>query len=121
MKETEDERIYYSISEVSKMLGLAASALRFWETEFSALKPYKNKRGERFYTKKDIEYLRKILYLTKEKGFTLQGAKEELKNKQNVDNRPEIKLRLLEIRRKLQLLHDAINMQEPEPYKDTLF
>lgn len=119
MKETEDERIYYSISEVSNMLGLAASALRYWETEFSMLNPHKNKRGERFYTKNDIALLRKILYLTKDKGYTLQGAKDELKSKNKSDKLPEVKARLLEIRRKLQLLNDALSSQES--YKDTLF
>ena len=70
---------YYSIGEVAKMFDLNTSALRFWEKEFSELKPKKNSRGIRKYTPKNIEIIGKIHYLVKERGFTIKGAKEKYK------------------------------------------
>ncbi len=61
------------------MLNLTQSQLRFWETEFSTIQPKKNKKGDRFYATKDIETLKLIQYLLKERGFTIKGAKELLK------------------------------------------
>ena len=75
----EFEKQYYSISETAGMFGVKTSLLRSWEKEFELLKPFKNQKGTRFFTQKDLEIIRTILYLTKEKGFTLQGAKEEIR------------------------------------------
>ena len=75
----EFEKQYYSISETAEMFGVKTSLLRSWENEFELLKPFKNQKGTRFFTQKDIEIIRTILYLTKEKGYTLQGAREELR------------------------------------------
>ena len=61
------------------MFGVKTSLLRAWEKDFDLLKPFKNQKGTRFFTQKDIEIIRTILYLTKEKGYTLQGAKEEIR------------------------------------------
>ncbi len=84
----ETEKLYYSISEVSELFDLNASTLRFWEKEFEVLKPTKNKKGNRVFTKKDIEYIRQILDLVKHQGFTISGAKEQLKHKSaRVDQR----------------------------------
>jgi len=77
----ETEKLYYSISEVSDLFDLNASTIRFWEKEFEMLSPTKNKKGNRLFTKKDIDYLAQIVDLVKQKGFTIQGAKEQLKNK----------------------------------------
>ena len=77
----ETEKLYYSISEVSELFDLNASTIRFWEKEFEMLSPTKNKKGNRLFTKKDIDYLAQIVDLVKQKGFTIQGAKEQLKNK----------------------------------------
>ena len=77
----ETEKLYYSISEVSELFDLNASTLRFWEKEFEVLKPTKNKKGNRVFTKKDIEYIRQIVDLVKHQGFTISGAKEQLKHK----------------------------------------
>ena len=71
--------MYYSIGEVALMFGVASSLIRFWETEFDILKPKKNKKGNRQFTKEDIENLKVIYHLVKEKGYTLQGAKEIIK------------------------------------------
>ena len=75
------EKMYYGIREVADMLGVTAPTLRFYEKEFPSLQPRKNKSGDRVYTPTDIALLRDILTLTKEKGFTLAGAREELKKR----------------------------------------
>jgi DNA-binding transcriptional MerR regulator len=80
-KEKEIEKQYYTIGEVAALFDVAPSLIRFWETEFDQLKPKKNKKGNRQYTAKDIEELRSVYHLVKERGFTIQGAKEVLKNK----------------------------------------
>lgn len=80
-KEKEIEKQYYTIGEVAAQFDVAPSLIRFWETEFDQLKPKKNKKGNRQYTSKDIEELRAVYHLVKERGFTIQGAKEVLKNK----------------------------------------
>lgn len=77
----ETQKLYYSISEVSQMFEINASTIRFWEKEFEALKPTKNKKGNRLFTQKDINYLQQIVELVKKQGFTIQGAKEQLKTK----------------------------------------
>ena len=79
----ETQKLYFSISEVSELFDLNASTLRFWEKEFDVLRPTKNKKGNRMFTKKDIEYIARIVELVKDKGFTIQGAKEQLKLKPN--------------------------------------
>ena len=79
-------KLYYSISEVAEMLGVSQSLLRYWETEFSELKPSKNARGVRMYRQEDIELLRRIHHLTKERGLTLEGTREQLRNSDDTDN-----------------------------------
>ena len=76
----EQEKIWYGIGETAEAIGVPASTLRFWEKEFDMIKPRKNKKGDRFYSKNDIAILRTIQYLTKVKGYTLQGAKAAIKN-----------------------------------------
>jgi len=70
---------YYAIGEVAEELNVATSLIRFWEGEFDTLKPKKNRKGNRQFTKEDIENLKLIYHLVKEKGYTLQGAKEIIK------------------------------------------
>ncbi len=72
-------RLYYSMGEAAAIFGLPASTLRFWEKEFDMLNPRKNKKGDRFFSKNDMDIIRTIYYLTKIKGYTLQGAKEALR------------------------------------------
>lgn len=79
----EIKKVYYTISEVADKFNVTASLLRFWESEFPMLKPRKNKKGDRRYTEKDIEVVQKIYHLVKEKGYTLQGAKEMIRSKAN--------------------------------------
>ena len=82
------EKLYYSIGEISKILNISTSKIRFWEREFDTIKPKKNKKGNRLFTKKDIENLKIIYHLVKERGFTLNGAKKKLKEnkKDTIDN-----------------------------------
>lgn len=80
-KEKEIEKQYYTIGEVAAMFDVAASLIRFWETEFEQLRPKKNKKGNRQYTKQDIETLRTVYHLVKERGYTIQGAKDVMKHK----------------------------------------
>ena len=79
-KEKEIEKLYYSIGEVAELFNVAPSLIRFWESEFDIIKPKKNRKGNRQFTKEDIDNVRTIYHLVKEKGFTLQGAKEMLRN-----------------------------------------
>jgi DNA-binding transcriptional MerR regulator len=109
-KEKEIEKIYYSIGEVAEQFNVAPSLIRFWESEFEIIQPKKNRKGNRQFTKEDIENVRTIYHLVKQKGFTLQGAKEMLRNDtQAVKDKMEIydslkKIRqfLVEVRDKLQ-------------------
>jgi DNA-binding transcriptional MerR regulator len=109
-KEKEIEKIYYSIGEVAEQFNVAPSLIRFWESEFELIQPKKNRKGNRQFTKEDIENVRTIYHLVKQKGFTLQGAKEMLKNDtQAVRDKMEVyeslkKIRqfLVEVRDKLQ-------------------
>jgi len=108
MSETEIpfEKMFYSIGEVAKMFNVNTSLIRFWEQEFDCLKPFKNKKGTRYFTKEDIETFRTLFYLIKERGYTLQGAKERLaadkknleKQTQIYDSLQKIKQFLLEIK-----------------------
>lgn len=69
---------YYSISEVAEMFEVSKSLIRFWETEFDTLRPAKNSKGDRRFTAQNIEQIRQIYHLVKERGFTLNGAKQEI-------------------------------------------
>ena len=92
-------KLYYSIGEVSKMFDVNNSLIRFWEKEFSILKPKKNAKGNRLFTQKDVDNLHIIYNLVKERGFTLEGAKKKLKeNKSDSINEAEMLKSLKKIR-----------------------
>jgi DNA-binding transcriptional MerR regulator len=80
MKDLQIKKLYYSISEVSRMVELEQYVLRYWETEFEQLRPSKNRAGNRVYTEKDIELIRLIKRLTREQRFTIEGARQVLNN-----------------------------------------
>src|SRR4030042_5837041 len=82
-KEKKVEKLYYSIGEVARMFSVNASLIRFWEKEFDIIKPKKNKKGNRFFTKQDIENFNLIFHLVKERGMTLAGAKKKLREKRD--------------------------------------
>jgi DNA-binding transcriptional MerR regulator len=87
------------------MFDLNASTLRFWEKEFEFLKPTKNKKGNRLFTQKDIDSIAMIVELVKHKGFTIQGAREQLKNggAENIspNNTAEVIARLQKVKEQL--------------------
>ena len=72
------KKLYYSISEVSKTTGLKQYVLRYWETEFTQLKPPKNRAGNRTYRQKDIDVIHKIKELLYKKKFTIEGARKQM-------------------------------------------
>jgi len=85
------EKIYYSIGEVAEFFEVNPSLIRFWEKEFDILQPHKNKKGNRLFTKEDLNHLRIIYHLVRERGYTLQGAREKLKsNREEVSKQVEI-------------------------------
>jgi len=104
----ENKKLYYSIGEVAEMLGEPQSVLRFWETEFNCLKPVKNKRGVRNYTEHDINLLRRIQYLTRQCGYTLEGAREQMRTRPVEDPRQEIITQLTDVRRFLTALKESL-------------
>lgn len=75
------EKLFYSMGEVSEMFDVNPSLLRHWETQFSVLRPKRNKKGNRLYTPQDVENLKLIYHLVKEQGMTLEGARKALKRK----------------------------------------
>jgi DNA-binding transcriptional MerR regulator len=108
LTETIDKR-YYTIGEVAEMLEVAPSLIRFWETEFPTLRPKKNKKGDRQFTKKDIEHLKLIYELVKEKGYTLQGARDIIKSRQHLPpDKSEVIASLEEIKKFLIQLRDNL-------------
>jgi DNA-binding transcriptional MerR regulator len=102
-------KLFYSIGEVAEMFGVNTSLIRFWDNEFDIIKPKKNKKGNRLFSKADVDNFYVIYHLVKERGYTLNGAKEKLKvNKTEVDNQVEViktleklKTFLLEIKKDL--------------------
>ena len=97
-KQKKYSKLYYSISEVSQMFGITNSQLRHWEKEFSQIHPQKNRNGERMYTAQDIETVRKIYLLLKDKGFTIEGAKKSLEQEHKTSEEPlqsKVKERLI--------------------------
>lgn len=103
------EKLYYSIGEVAEAFEVNTSLIRFWEKEFDVIKPKKNAKGNRKFTKDDIKNLQLIYHLVKERGFTLEGAKTHLKEekKKTLDNfeiirkLENIKAELLKIKEQL--------------------
>jgi DNA-binding transcriptional MerR regulator len=98
-KEKKIEKVYYTIGEVSEMFGVNTSLIRFWEKEFDIIKPKKNKKGNRLFTKQDIDNFHIIFHLVKERGLTLKGAKMKMKeNKDDTMNNFEVIKSLKNIR-----------------------
>jgi len=96
------DKRYYKIGEVAKAFDVNTSLIRFWENEFDVLKPKKNKKGNRLFTPEDLENLKMIYFLVKEKGFTLEGAKKKLKeNPDEIFSKHKIIMRLEDIKNEL--------------------
>lgn len=103
--ESEKQKLYYTIGEVSEMLNVNQSLLRYWETEFKTISPKRSPKGTRYYSQKDIKEIQLIQFLLKERKLKIEGAKQVLKNnrentvrmKQAIDRLKSIKAELIDI------------------------
>lgn len=110
LNENKNLKLYYSINEVARMFGVNESLLRFWEKEFPQLRPKKAGRGIRQYRKEDIETLKLIYHLVKERGMTLPGARQRMTdNKETTSRNFEVVDRLRAIREELAGMRDALD------------
>ena len=108
-KDRDISKLYYTMGEVTQMFDVNASQIRFYEKEFDILQPKKNKKGNRLFTPEDVENLKIIFSLVKDKGFTLHGAKDYLKqnksevkeNQKVIDSLERLKQFLLEVKEQL--------------------
>lgn len=108
-KEREINKLYYTMGEVTEMFDVNASQIRFYEREFDIIQPKKNKKGNRLFTPDDIDHLKIIFSLVKEKGYTLQGARDYLKSNKNqakenqrvIDSLQKLRQFLLEVKEHL--------------------
>jgi DNA-binding transcriptional MerR regulator len=104
------EKQYYTMSEVAERFDVSNSLIRYWENEIDILEPKKNRKGDRFFTKKDIENLKVIYHLVKERGYTLKGAQKKLKeNKQDTIDNVEIVSKLKRVRGFLEELKELLD------------
>lgn len=104
------DKKFYKIREVAEILNIPASTLRFWESRFTLIKPKRNSNGARLYTPRDIEKIRMIHYLVKEKGLKLESAEQQIsRNHSGISRRYEVITRLQSIRGELQGMLDALN------------
>ena len=92
MRDLSIKKLYYSISEVSKITNIEQYVLRYWETEFEELNPQKNRAGNRIYTNKDIRLILYIKELLREKKYTIEGAKKILED-YDQDSKPAIEIK----------------------------
>lgn len=116
-----DKRLYYSIQEVADHFAVNVSLLRFWEKEFDSINPKKTSGGTRQYTKDDIQQVEIVYRLVKEKGLTLEGARQALKsNKDDEEKRIQAVEKLLSIKKELQQLEEEFNkLHEQQKYSKT--
>ncbi len=104
------QKKYYKIREVAEILNIPTSTLRFWESQFTIIKPKRNEHGTRFYTPADIETIRMVHFLVKEKGLKLDAAQEQIRhNHSGVSRKHQAIERLRHIRSELQNMLDALN------------
>ncbi|MGB0837872.1 MAG: MerR family transcriptional regulator [Flavobacteriaceae bacterium] len=104
------EKRYYKIGEVASAFDVNVSLIRFWDKEFDSIKPKKNAKGNRMFTKEDVEQIRLIHNLVKERGFTLDGAKKKLKNNPvQTQSKGEVIARLQDIRAELVNFRKALD------------
>ena len=110
LNKNKDLKLFYSISEVAAMFDVSETLLRFWEKEFPNIRPTKAGRGIRQYTKEDIDEVRHVYHLVKERGMTLEGARKALKHdKAGTNTKIEVIDRLKGIRDELQAINRELN------------
>ena len=124
LNKNKNSKLYYSISEVAQLFDVNESLLRFWEKEFPQLSPKKGSRGVRQYQKEDIETIKLIHYLVKERGLTLPGARQRMKvNKDTTLKNFEIVERLKSLREELLGMKKALDgftYQQVEELKEQI-
>lgn len=104
---------YYKISEVSEILGITPSTIRFWENEFPEVSPMRSVGNQRFYTPEDVEALRIIYFLLKIKGLKIDAAKEQMRlNRANISKKAEIVKRLQDVRDELEMISKALSKRK---------
>jgi DNA-binding transcriptional MerR regulator len=109
-KEPKIEKVHFTIGEVAEMLGVNASLIRFWDKEFSVLKLQKTQKGNRIFTKDDIQQLKVIYHLVKEKGMTLKGAQQVLyRNREGATRTAEVIRKLLDIKQQLTEIRNELS------------
>lgn len=107
-------KLYFSISEVAQMFDVNESTLRFWEKEFDVISPRKTAKGTRFYKQEDIDAIRLIFHLVKERGLTLAGARQKLKdNRETTIRHEELVNKLKQIKEELILMKEAFDVLDP--------
>lgn len=105
----QEGKLFYLISEVASHLDVSASTIRFWEKQIPDLKPRTNKKGNRQFTKVDIDKLQKIKFLIKDQGHTVAGAKSKLSNnKSKVEAQSDIAEKLIAVRSFLENLKERL-------------
>ena len=103
-----DKRLYYTIQEVADHFAVNVSLLRFWEKEFDNINPRKTTGGTRQFTREDIQQVEVVYHLVKEKGMTLDGARQTLKTKKDEETkRVQALAKLTEIKKELMLLEES--------------
>ena len=119
--EFDGKRLFYSIQEVADHFAVNVSLLRFWEKEFDNIKPKKTQGGTRQYTKEDVKEIEIVFRLVRDKGLTLDGARQFLKtNKPEEDRRMEVLERLNRVKKELQSLEKEFsNLQQHQKYTNT--
>lgn len=108
------DKLYYSIAEVSECLGVSQPTLRFWEKEFGSLKPQRTSKGLRQYSKNDVALLKKLVYLTRDCGYTLDGAKRVLRQQRHTktDAAAELAFTLNELKKFLTDMKQSLSSVE---------
>jgi len=124
MRDLSIKKLYYSISEVSKITDIEQYVLRYWETEFEELNPQKNRAGNRIYTNKDIRLILYIKELLRERKYTIEGAKKILENYEQ-DKKPIAEIKEKKSKPELEEVKEAENFSDSikedlEEIRDTL-
>lgn len=114
-----DDKLFYSMGQVAEMLDVSPSLLRFWEGKFPQIKPHKNAKGNRLFTPRDVENLKLIYHLVKERGMTLAGAQKVLRGeRKQVEAGAQLLERLQTIRSLLVEIRQELGQQEGEVFVD---
>ena len=115
------KKIYYSMGEVAEMFDVNQSLIRHWESKFDCLKPHKNAKGNRMFTEADVERLKQIYHLVKERGMTLKGAAKVLRQSSQDELKREMELleRLQKVRSLLVEVREELKAGDGEQVLDS--